>query len=93
MTKVMIEVPDNLHRLVKTVASSKGETMKHFMLRAMEFVAKQEAKINTNNSDNINETEADNLLKPYLSKLVDDISNGKEGLVDSRAFFDELAKS
>ena len=93
MTKVMIEVPDNLHRLVKTVASSKGETMKHFMLRAMEFLAKQEANINTNTSDNINETEADNLLKPYLSKLVDNISSDKEGLVDSKTFFDELAKS
>lgn len=89
----MIEVPDNLHRLVKTVASSKGETMKHFMLRAMEFVAKQEANINIDNSDNINETEADNLLKPYLSKLVDNISSGKEELIDSKTFFDELTKS
>ena len=89
----MIEVPENLHRLVKTVASSKGETMKHFMLRAMEFLAKQEANSNTNTSDNISETEADNLLKPYLSKLVDDVSSGKEGLVDSKTFFDELAKS
>ncbi len=93
MTKVMIEVPENLHRLVKTVASSKGETMKHFMLRAMEFVAKQEANIDTNISDNINETEADNLLRPYLSKLVDNISRDKEALVDSKTFFDELAKS
>ena len=89
----MIEVPDNLHRLVKTVASAKGETMKHFMLRAMEFVARQEANININTSDNINETEADNLLKPYLSKLVDNISNGKEDLVDSKTLFNELAKS
>jgi hypothetical protein len=92
MTKVMIEVPDNLHRLVKTVASSKGETMKHFVLRAMEFLAKQEANSNMNSSDNISETEADNLLKPYLSKMVDDISSRKEGLVDSKTFFDELEK-
>lgn len=88
----MIEVPDNLHRLVKTVASSKGETMKHFVLRAMEFLAKQEANSNMNSSDNISETEADNLLKPYLSKMVDDISSRKEGLVDSKTFFDELEK-
>jgi hypothetical protein len=92
MTKILIEVPENLHRLVKTVASSKGETMKHFVLRAMEFVAKQEANSNTNTSDNISETEADNLLKPYLSKMVDDISSRKEGLIDSKTFFDELAK-
>ena len=60
-------------------------------LRAMEFITKQEARI-TNTSDNINEAEADNLLKPYLLKLVDNISNGKEELFDSEEFFDELMK-
>lgn len=60
-------------------------------LKAMEFVTKQEARI-TNNSDNINEAEEDNLLKPYFSKLVDNISNGKEELFDSEEFFDELMK-
>ena len=96
MTKVMIDVPDNLHRLVKSLASSKGETIKHFVLRAMEDSAKQEAsKINISNSNQefINEEEADNLLKPYLLALVDDIQSGKEKVIDSEIFFNELAKS
>lgn len=44
MTKVLIEVPDNLHRLVKTVASSKGETMKDFIIRAIQELVRQETK-------------------------------------------------
>lgn len=90
----MIDVPNNLHRLVKSIASSKGETIKHFVLRAMESVAKQEAgKINIDdNCDFISEEEADNLLKPYILALVDDIKNDKEEVLDSEDFFDELAK-
>ncbi len=94
MTKVMIDVPDNLHRLVKSLASSKGETIKHFVLRAMEDSAKQEAsKISNSNQEFINEEEADNILKPYLLATVDDIQSGKEKFIDSESFFNELAKS
>jgi hypothetical protein len=95
MTKVMIDVPDNLHRLVKTIATSQGETMKHFVLRAMENLAKQEAKIKNDNSihELIGEDEADNFLKPYLSTLVAKITNGEEKVMSSESFFKELAKS
>ena len=96
MTKVMIDVPDNLHRLVKSLASSKGETMKHFVLRSMEYLVKQEvgnSNISNSNQEFINEEEADNILKPYLLTLVDDIKNGKEKVINSKPFFNELAKS
>jgi DNA-directed RNA polymerase len=102
MTKVMIDVPDNLHRLVKTIATSHGETMKNFVLRAMESLVKQEvATSNANNNSTtnstahefINEEEADNLLKPYLSALIDNVKNGKDYVMSSEAFFDELKKS
>ncbi len=95
MTKVMIDVPDNLHRLVKSLASSQGETMKHFVLRAMEVLAKKEInKTSTTNPNEefINEEEAEHLLKPYLSNLVHDIDNGKEKTIDSESFFKELDK-
>ena len=96
MTKVMIEVPENLHRFIKIVASSKGETMKHFVLRAIESLVKQEARTeisNSNNQEFITEEEADNLLKPYLSAIVADIEKGSEKVMDSKTFFGELAKS
>lgn len=53
MTKVLIEVPDNLHRLVKTVASSKGETMKDFIIRAIQELVRQETKIDPENFNNV----------------------------------------
>ena len=67
MAKLLIEIPDNLHRLVKTLATAKGETMKNFVRRSMENLAKHEA-----NNENINDV---NFLKPHLTNLVDKISN------------------
>jgi hypothetical protein len=94
MTKVLIDVPDNLHRLIKTITVSKGETIKHFVLRAMNEMAKQEVKSNVSHTnDLISEDEADALLKPYLKSLVNDIDNGKEKTISSSEFFKELGKS
>jgi hypothetical protein len=67
MAKLLIEIPDNLHRLVKTLATAKGETMKNFVIRSMENLAKHEA-----NNENINDV---NFLKPHLTNLVDKMSN------------------
>ena len=69
MAKLLIEIPDNLHRLVKTLATAKGETMKNFVIRSMENLAKHEA-----NNENINDV---NFLKPHLTNLVDKMSNNK----------------
>jgi hypothetical protein len=70
MAKLLIEIPDNLHRLVKTLATAKGETMKNFVIRSMENLAKHEA-----NNENINDV---NFLKPHLTNLVDKISNNNQ---------------
>jgi hypothetical protein len=70
MAKLLIEIPDNLHRLVKTLASAKGETMKNFVIRSMENLAKHEA-----NNENINDV---NFLKPHLTNLVDKMSNNNQ---------------
>ena len=67
MAKLLIEIPDNLHRLVKTLATAKGETMKNFVIRSMENLAKHEA-----NNENINDV---NFLKQHLTNLVDKMSN------------------
>jgi len=45
MAKLLIEIPDNLHRLVKILASAKGETMKTTIIRSMENLIKQETNI------------------------------------------------
>ena len=70
MAKLLIEIPDNLHRLVKTLATAKGETMKNFVIRSMENLAKHEA-----NNENINDV---NFLKPHLTNLVDKMSNNSQ---------------
>ncbi|MFZ9470713.1 MAG: hypothetical protein ACO26G_06690 [Rickettsiales bacterium] len=70
MAKLLIEIPDNLHRLVKTLATAKGETMKNFVIRSMENLAKHEA-----NNENINDV---NFLKPHLTNLVDKMSNNNQ---------------
>jgi len=70
MAQLLIEIRDNLHRLVKTLATAKGETMKNFVIRSMENLAKHEA-----NNENINDV---NFLKPHLTNLVDKMSNNNQ---------------
>lgn len=92
MTKVLIEVPDNLHRLVKSVASSKGESLKNFVLRAMAQLIKQETKNAAQISHTISEAEADELLKPYLLTLANNVANKKAKTINSDKFFSQLKK-
>jgi hypothetical protein len=93
MTKLLIDVPDNLHRYVKTVASSKGESLKKFVLRAMENLANKESGNFNQDFAVIDEETANKALSPYLSSLVKNIDSGEELVLDSESFFDELNKS
>lgn len=94
MTKLTIEIPDELHRAVKSFASIKGTTIKdYFVELATEDLRKsnnmeeskslkKSSKISTEKSKKsskyITEKEADKMLKPYLLRLVKRIESGEE---------------
>lgn len=54
---------------------------------------KSESQKADENQEFLTEEEADNLLKPYLSQLVEDIKNGDEKVMKSEEFFNELSSS
>jgi hypothetical protein len=90
MTKLTLEIPDNLHRTVKSFASAHGETIKDFFVDAVVTKLKTSHKTKTKiptktmkkphkkNSKYITEKEADKLLRPYLLRLIQRIENGEE---------------
>lgn len=90
----MLEIPDPIHRVMKSVASSNGETMKDFVLRAMEVLLRKEAKIDVRSARDgyITEKEADQILKGFLTKTASNIHGKKEVLISEKEFFKELKK-
>jgi hypothetical protein len=94
MTKMIVEIPDPLHRLIKSLAGAKGESIKSLILRAIENVIKQEANINVkaNNGDYITEEQADEMLKPVILKYISQINNGTFTGYTKEEFFKKLKK-
>ncbi len=45
MSKLTIEIPDSLHRAVKSMASAQGETIKDFFIEAISEKLKKSAKL------------------------------------------------
>jgi hypothetical protein len=89
MTKLTIEIPDSLHRTIKSFASANGETIKDFFIAAVteklkklpknKIITKKPMKKNKNKLPKyISEKEADKMLKPYLLRLIKRIENGEE---------------
>ena len=69
MSKIIIELPDPLHRLIKTLAGAKGEPMKNLVLRGIENIVMQ-------GDDNLQD-EID-LLTLLIEKYDDEHSTLKE---------------
>lgn len=92
MTKMIVEVPDQLHRMIKSLAGANGESIKAFVLRGIEQVIKSEAKISVKkpNGNYISEEEADKLLKPVIMKYINQINAGKLELYSKKEFFKKL---
>lgn len=86
MTKLTIEIPDALHRTVKSFASAHGETIKDFFIEAATEKLKKTKNLKTKlpmktqkkSPKYITEKEADKMLKPYLLRMVKRIESGKE---------------
>ena len=83
MTKVLIDLPNPLHRMIKSIASSKGEPMKNIIMESLENLVKKEINADGKYSknENITEKEADEMLRPYIIKLANRIDTGQEDLL------------
>lgn len=110
MIKLTLEIPDSLHRAIKSFASANGETIKEFFVKAASEELKKSAKllekkvpkkpvkksvkVKENQSKKlskyITEEEADEMLKPYLLRLVKRIASGEEELYSEEEFFRKL---
>jgi hypothetical protein len=95
MTKLTLEIPDSLHRTVKSFASAHGETIKSFFVEAAMEKLKKPMKLKVKKSPKksskyITEKEADKMLKPYLIRLVQRIESGEEETYDKEEFFKKL---
>ncbi len=81
MTKVIIDLPNDLHRSIKSYAGANGETIKNFFICAAEEKLKYHNKAKSKKKikdEFISEEEADEMLKPYLIRLIKRINEGKE---------------
>ncbi len=104
MTKLTIEIPDSLHRTVKSFASAHGESIKDFFVdAATERLKKRskespktsakkiaEKKIVKKSTKYITEKEADKMLKPYLLRMIKRIESGQEKGYSKEEFFKKL---
>ncbi len=95
MTKVIIDLPTDLHRSIKSFTGANGETMKNFFISAATEKLKYQNKVKSKKKvkdEFITEEEADAMLKPYLIRLVKRINEGKEKVLSEKEFFEELSK-
>jgi len=103
--KLTIEIPDSLHKTVKSYASAKGKTMKEFFVEAAydslgKDVAKEVKKIKkaktmkktSKNKKYITEKEADEMLMPYWIRMIKRIESGEEKVYSWEEVKKELNK-
>lgn len=102
MSKLTLEIPDALHRTVKSFASAHGETIKDFFIQAATEKLHKSTKLKTTTPMKktkktqkkfITEKEADKMLKPYLIRMIQRIESGEEEVMSWDEVKKELKKS
>lgn len=102
--KLTIEIPESLHKTVKSYASAQGKTMKEFFVEAAydslekggvskEIVKDKKVKKMKKISKNkkyITEKEAEKMLMPYWIRMIKRIESGKEEVYSEEEFFKKL---
>jgi hypothetical protein len=81
MTRLTIDLPDSLHKTLKSLSVMSGKTMRDMAITAIDKYAKVKIeKQNISYSDDILEDEADLILKPVIEEYAKQIeSNQFEG--------------
>lgn len=99
MSKLTLEIPDALHRTVKSFASAHGETIKDFFIQAATEKLQKSTKIKTTlpmkkakktQKKYLTEKEADKMLKPYLIRMIQRIESGEEKVYSKEEAFKML---
>jgi len=94
MSRITIEIPNSLHRAVKSFVGASGETIKNFFVEAAKEHLKDKMTIDpkTQNSQEkyITEEQADKMLKPLILKYINQIKEGKFAGYSKNEFFDKL---
>jgi hypothetical protein len=69
MTKMIIDAPAELHRMIKAIASANGESMKNLILRSIESIIKKETGIDIKkpNGSYISEKESHKTIEKLIS--------------------------
>lgn len=86
MTRLTIDLPESLHKALKSISVLDGETMRKIAINAIEGYTKHrvESKIKKYNDGTPNsldqlsqlpEDECDKLMAPYLEKLIKDLDS------------------
>lgn len=89
MTKMLIEVPDQMHKIIKSIAMVNHESVKSLMLRGVSKIIKEETKIDINH---LSEQQVDKLLKPLIKKYIKQLNEGNEQTYGKKEFFEKLKK-
>lgn len=95
MSRITIEIPNSLHRAVKSYVGAKGETIKDFFVLAAEKHLKSESGIDLRSKQkesHISEEQADEILKPLIVKYIKQIQKGDFEGYEKDKFFSELDK-
>lgn len=95
MSRITIEIPNSLHRAVKSYVGAKGETIKDFFVLAAQKHLKSESGVDLSSDEKkqyITEEQADELLKPLIVKYINQIKAGELEGCGKDEFFKELKK-
>lgn len=75
MTRLTIDLPESLHKTLKSISVLDGVTMRNMAISALEQYTIQRVK--RDESDFITEDEADELLRPTLMQYAREIEKGE----------------
>ena len=75
MTRLTIDLPNDLHKTLKSLAIIDGRTMRNIAISALERYTY--LRVTSDNTDSLPEEEIDKLLQPILLKYVKQIE-GKD---------------
>lgn len=76
MTRFTIELPNGLHKALKSFSVVNGQTMKDIAIFALESYVQSRIGNKLNNDTQITEEQADELLQPVLMQYANQIQDG-----------------
>lgn len=78
MTRLTIDLPDSLHKTLKSLSVISGKTMRDMAITAIDKYTQVKIEKKTIfSSDDISENEADLILKPVIEEYVKQIENNQ----------------